>query len=173
MEKAKGVRGLAEKAYSLGWEYQKTYRGCAQTVLAALQDTLGLRNDEIFKAATGLSGGGGTSIDGSCGAYAGAILFMSSIIGRERRDFKDAPRVRFQSFELARKLHDRFVGEYGAVICRDIQRKLVGRGYYLGDPDEMKKFDDLGGHATVAPGVVGNAARWTVEILAEKGLLPK
>jgi C_GCAxxG_C_C family probable redox protein len=173
MEKAKGVRELAEKAYSLGWEYQKTYRGCAQTVLAALQDTLGLRNDEIFKAATGLSGGGGTSIDGSCGAYAGAILFMSSIIGRERRDFKDAPRVRFQSFELARKLHDRFVGEYGAVICRDIQRKLVGRGYYLGDPDEMKKFDDLGGHATVAPGVVGNAARWTVEILAEKGLLPK
>jgi C_GCAxxG_C_C family probable redox protein len=173
MEKAKGVRELAEKAYSLGWEYQKTYRGCAQTVLAALQDTLGLRNDEIFKAATGLSGGGGTSIDGSCGAYAGAILFMSSIIGRERRDFKDAPRVRFQSFELARKLHNRFVGEYGAVICRDIQRKLVGRGYYLGDPDEMKKFDDLGGHATVAPGVVGNAARWTVEILAEKGLLPK
>lgn len=173
MRSTEDIKELAEKAYSLGWEYQKTYRGCAQTSLAALQDTFGLRNDDVFKAATGLSGGGGTSIDGSCGAYAGAILFMSSILGRERRDFIDAPRVRFQSFELARKLHDRFVAEYGAVICRDIQRKLVGRGYYLGDTDEMKKFDDLGGHETVAPGVVANAARWTVEILAEKGLLPK
>ena len=173
MTKAKSVKELAEKAYSLGWEYQKTYRGCSQTLLAALQDTLGLRNDDLFKAATGLSGGGGTSIDGSCGAYAAAILFMSSIVGRERHDFEDASRVRFQSFELARKLHDKFVNEYGAVICRDIQRKLVGRGYYLGDPDEMRKFDDVGGHETVAPGVVANAARWTVEILAEKDLLPK
>jgi len=173
MEKAKGVKELTEKAYSLGWEYQKTYRGCAQTALAALQDTLGLRNDDIFKAATGLSGGGGVSIDGSCGAYAAVILFMSSIVGRERHDFKDAPRVRFRSFELARKLHDRFVNEYGAIICRDIQRKLVGRGYYLGDSDEMRKFDDLDGHETVAPGVVANAAQWTVEVLAEEGLLPK
>ncbi len=173
MAKARNAKELAEKAYSLGWEYQKTYRGCSQTLLAALQDTLGLRNDDLFKAATGLSGGGGVSIDGSCGAYAGAILFMSSIVGRERHDFADAPRIRFQSFELARKLHDKFVHKYGAIICRDIHRKLVGRGYYLGDPDEMKKFDDVGGHETVAPGVVANAARWTVEILAEKDLLPK
>ena len=173
MEKAKDIKELAEKAYSLGWEYQKTYRGCAQTALAALQDTLGRRNDDIFKAATGLSGGGGVSIDGSCGAYAAAILFMSSIVGRERHDFEDAPRIRFRSFELARKLHDKFVDEYGAVICRDIQRKLVGRGYYLGDPDEMRKFDDLGGHEKVAPGVVANAARWTVEVLAKESLLPK
>ena len=172
MVKGKDVNELAEQVYSLGWEYQKKYRGCAQTVLAALQDLLGMRNDDIFKAATGLSGGGGVSIDGSCGAYSAAILFMSSIVGRERNDFEDAPSVRFRSFGLAKKLHDKFVNEYGAIICRDIQRKLVGRGYYLGDPDEMQKFDELGGHETIAPGVVANAARWTVEILAEEGLLP-
>jgi C_GCAxxG_C_C family probable redox protein len=173
MDKVKDTKELAEQAYSLGWEYQKTYRGCAQTVLAALQDTLELRNDDLFKAVTGLSGGGGVSIDGSCGAYSAAILFMSSIVGRERHDFEDASRVRFRSFGLAKKLHDKFINEYGAIICRDIQRKLVGRGYYLGDPDEMKKFDEHGGHETVAPGVVANAARWTVEVLAEERLLTK
>ena len=59
------------------------------------------------------------------------------------------------------------------MICRDIQNKLVGRGCYLGDPDEMREFDERGGHDKIAPSVVANAARWTVEILAGEGLLPE
>jgi len=166
------VKAMAEKAYNLGKQYQATYRGCSQTVLAALQDATGIKNDAIFKAATGLAAGGALCNDGSCGAYAGAILFMSSILGRERSDFADAPRIRFKSFALARKLHDRFIAEYGSMICRDIHRKLLGRPYFISDPDEMVKFDDAGGHSTVAPEVVGKTARWTVEILGEEGLLP-
>jgi len=41
-----------EKAYELGKEYEKTYRGCSQCVVAALQDTFNIRKDDIFKAPT-------------------------------------------------------------------------------------------------------------------------
>ncbi|GAJ17034.1 unnamed protein product [marine sediment metagenome] len=35
------VSDLANKAYKLGFEYEKIYHGCAQCVIAAVQDTLG------------------------------------------------------------------------------------------------------------------------------------
>ena len=41
---------LVKKAYSLGFAYEKKYRGCSQCTLAAIQDTLGIRNDFVFKA---------------------------------------------------------------------------------------------------------------------------
>jgi len=50
---------LVEKAYTLGKEYDKTYRGCSQCVIAALQDVLEIRNDDIFKSATGRQEGPG------------------------------------------------------------------------------------------------------------------
>jgi hypothetical protein len=48
----KPIAELGEKAYKLGKEYEKTYRGCSQCVIAALQDAPDIRNDEVFKAAT-------------------------------------------------------------------------------------------------------------------------
>ena len=49
----KPISELADKAYNLGKEYERTYRGCSQCVIAALQDALEIRNDDIFKSATG------------------------------------------------------------------------------------------------------------------------
>ena len=48
-----------ENAYELGRHYERTYGGCSQCVVAALQDTYDTRNDEILRAATGLAAGGG------------------------------------------------------------------------------------------------------------------
>ena len=39
---------LLEKAYQLGFEYEKTYRGCSQCAIAAIQDTLDIRDDSVF-----------------------------------------------------------------------------------------------------------------------------
>ena len=50
---------LMQKAFQLGFDYEKTYRGCAQCTIAAIQDTLGFREDNVFKSATGLAAGGG------------------------------------------------------------------------------------------------------------------
>ena len=140
-------------------------------MVAALQDAFDLRNDIIFKAATALAGGGARAIDGSCGAYTGAILFFGSIVGRERNDFKDEAKVRLQAHDLAKRLHDKFIEEYSSVVCQNIQTKTMGRSYYLIDPEEYKKFLDAGAHDIYCPDVVGKAAKWAAEILLEAKLV--
>ena len=166
------AKTAAERAYELGKEYEKTYRGCGQCVIAALQDALDIRNDGVFKAATGLAGGGGSTIDGSCGSYVGAILVLGLLFGRERDKFDDFEGAGLPNLELVRKFRDKYIQEYGSVVCRDIQNKVFGRPYYLADPDEFKKFEGAGGHSDHGcPEVVGKAARWITEIILEENLL--
>jgi C_GCAxxG_C_C family probable redox protein len=162
----------AEKAYELGKHYEKTYRGCSQCVIAALQDAFDMRDDAIFKSATGLAGGAAMSGDGSCGAYAGAIMFLGSVVGRERDNFSDPEGIRFKTHQLAGEFHRKFIDEYGSVVCRNIQTKLRGRYYYLADPEEYQKFHDAGAHDIYCPEVVGKAARWMAEIIEAENLAP-
>ena len=168
----KDIEVLANKAYHLGYEYEKTYRGCAQCIVAAVQDTLNIRNDDIFKGVTGCSGGGGSLCDSGCGAYVGGIVLLSTLWGRERDNFADPDKVRSRTSELARKLHSKFIEEYGTVICRDMHMNLFGRFFYMADPDEAEKFDAAGAHSTVCPEVVGKAAKWVTEIILQENLLP-
>ena len=60
---------LGDKAYELGYEYEKIHRGCGQSTLEALQDIFDVRDDAIYKALTGIAGGAGMLCDVGCGAY--------------------------------------------------------------------------------------------------------
>ncbi|MGE5620392.1 MAG: C-GCAxxG-C-C family protein [Sphingomonadaceae bacterium] len=160
-----------EKAYRLGSEYERVYRGCGQCITAALQETFDVPDPAVFKAASAFAGGVGLTGDGCCGAYLGAAMVISSLRGRVREDFADAGGARRESFRLVQRLREGFIREYGSVICRDIHTKILGRPYYLADPDEMAKFDAAGGHGERCPEVVGKAARWAAEIILEEGLL--
>ena len=164
------AKKVAEKAYELGKYYEKTYRGCSQCVIAALQDVFDARDDAVFKAGTGLAGGSAMTCEGSCGAYAGAIMFLGSVVGRERDNFSDPEKVRFKTHGMARKLRDKFIDEYGSVVCRNIQTKVMGRYYYLPDPQEYEKFHNAGAHDVYCPEVVGKAARWMAEIILAENL---
>ena len=166
-------KSAAEKAYELGKHYEKTYMGCSQCVLAALQDVFNKRDDSVFKAATALAGGGARTTQGSCGAYVGALLFLGSVFGRERDKFDDPEGVRMKTQALAIKLHDKFTQEYGSVVCANIQTKTMGRPYYLVDPEEFKKFHAAGAHEIHCPEVVGKSARWLTEIILEAKQLPE
>ncbi|MFQ3621855.1 MAG: C-GCAxxG-C-C family protein [Spirochaetales bacterium] len=165
---------LAQKAYELGFAYEKEFRGCAQCVIAALQDTLGVRNrdtDFIFKSATGLAGGVAQETDGHCGAYSGGAMMIGYFLGRERENFADPEKIRLRTSALVSKLHKKFIETYGTVTCREIHTKIMGRPFYIKDPEELRKFDEAGAHTDKCTSVVGNAARWTVEILLEEGLI--
>ncbi len=163
----------AEKAYELGKHYEKTYRGCSQCVIAALQDVFDKRNDDIFKAGTGLAGGSAMACDGSCGAYAGAIMFLGFVVGRERDNFSDPEGIRFRTHQLVGKFRQKFIDEYGSVVCRNLQTKVLGRYYYLADPQEYEKFHNAGAHDIHCPEVVGKAARWMAEIILGENLVPQ
>lgn len=167
-------RSLAKKAYEVGYRYQEEYAGDCQCTVAAIQDVLGIRNDDVFKAANTLCGGGAEVGDIACGGYTGGLLVLGQLIGRERSRFADPEGYRHKVCAVARKLHDKFIAEYGTVICRDLQMKRLGRYYYLPDPDEMAKYLGAGGHSEkVCGGFIGNACKWTVEIILEENLLPK
>ena len=169
--KASRKEALLEKAYQLGSECARDYKGCSQCVVAAIHDTLGIRDDAVFKAATGMAGGIGLSGIGPCGAISGGVMALSQLVGRERSNIEDPENIRSRSYDLAKKLVDLYLEEFGAVACRDVQIKKFGRSFYLRDPQEKEKFQAAGGHGEKCPDVVGQAARMTVKIILEEGLI--
>lgn len=164
---------LLARAYELGFDYEQRFRGCSQCVVAAIQDTLGIQDDAVFRAATGLAGGGALTGLGACGGYVGAVMVLGQLRGRERSDFADPAGVRFQTFDLAKRLADRFVEEFGGTICRDVQTGVFGRCFDLRDPADFARFDAAGAHQDKCPDVVGRAARMAVEIILDEGLVPE
>jgi hypothetical protein len=50
---------LLKRAYELGFEKEKNYKGCAQCTLAALFELTGKKEETLFQASSGLSGGVG------------------------------------------------------------------------------------------------------------------
>lgn len=162
---------LLDKAYQLGFEYEKTYRGCSQCAIAAIQDTLDIRNDSVFKAGTGLAGGGGLTGIGVCGGYVGAVMVISQLLGRERSNFRDPERIRFKSFELVRRFLEQYTRELGSIICRDIQLIRFGRPYYIADRDDFEKFEAQGGHVDKCTDVVGKASQLAVKFILDEGLV--
>jgi hypothetical protein len=92
-------------------------------------------------------------------------MAISQRYGRERNKFDDVERIRFRCYEISRKLLERFESEYGSSRCADIQTQLMGRSFDLLDPVDWEEFVKAGGHDTHCPGVVGNAVKWTIEVL--------
>ena len=169
MDKAK--QELLDKAYKLGFEYEKVYRGCSQCVIAAIQDTLDIRDDSVFKAGTGLAGGGGLTGIGVCGGFVGAVMVLSQLVGRERSNFEDPEGIRYKTFGLARRFLENYTRELGSIICRDIQLIKFGRPYYIADADDFEKFEAAGGHVDKCPDVVGKAAQLAVQLILDEGLV--
>jgi C_GCAxxG_C_C family probable redox protein len=172
VEQDQKKRELMARAYELGFDYERRFRGCSQCVIAAIQDTLGIREDQVFKAATGLSGGGALTGTGACGGLVGGVMVLSQLLGRERSHFEDAEGIRFRTFDLAKRLTDRFQEEFGGTICRDVQTGVFGRCFNLRDPEDFQRFEAAGGHDDKCSDVVGRAARMAVEIILDAGLVP-
>lgn len=153
---------LMKRAYELGFNFEREYGSCPQCVFAAVSEVLGKRSDEIFKAIDGLAGGLGRTGNGTCGALSGGVATISRRYGRE--EFPNLGQ-REKCMTLSKKLHDRFIEEYGSILCKDIQTKIMGRSYNFWDPKEREEFNEAGGHTDKCPDVVGKAAKWAVEIL--------
>ncbi|MGQ9627844.1 MAG: C-GCAxxG-C-C family (seleno)protein [Anaerolineae bacterium] len=160
----------AQKAYRLGFEYEKRYHGCGQCALAAILDALGRREDDLFKSATALCAGIGLLGDGVCGGYAAGAMAIGLYLGRRRDHFDGDREEKYRAFEMTRQLHDRFIASYGSVICNEIHKKLFGRTFDLQDSAERELFEEMGAHVDKCTEVVGRAAQWTVEILSETPL---
>jgi C_GCAxxG_C_C family probable redox protein len=154
---------IMERAYQLAKEYEMTCTGCAQSAVAGLLDTLGIKNDDVFKAASGLADGIGLSGDGSCGALTGCAMVIGLIFGRERKNHKDILKP-MKSYLLCKELLNDFIQQYGSCRCYDIQEKLMGRTFDLLDPKDLEQAGPAG-MIEHCSSVVGRAARKAAEII--------
>lgn len=159
---------ILDRAYSLGIEYEKKIRGCCQCTIAAIQDALNIENEDVFKAGSGLSAGGGVTCEGSCGGYVGGVMVMSSIFGRRRHRWEDDREEKDCAHHMARSLMERFNREYGSHICGDIHERIFGRQFNLRDTADRELFEKSGAHVDKCTRVVGRAAAWAAGLILKE-----
>lgn len=154
-------KALAKEAYDKAVQYELDYGCCPQCVLATIQETVGIIDDQTIKASHGLSGGGGLVGVGACGALTGGLMALSAKNGRDR-DKLDRGRY-INNFKKSRELVERFKNTFGGITCEELQVQFTGRNYDMWDAEEYKAFDKNRGnqcaHAT------GTVTKWLVEML--------
>ena len=152
--------------HQAGFDAEKNARGCSQCVLLAVRDMYDIPPD-VFKAASGLSGGVASTGEGPCGAFIGGAMLISHMYGRSLDKLEDKGSNKTAA-AYVRKFKDYFDAEYGSFNCADVQRKVMGRGgFKLYRPEEMAAFEALGGHDDKCTNVVGKAAVWLAKTIEE------
>ena len=166
---------LLETAYNLGANFEKNSRSCSQCVVASMHEILGFE-DILVKVATSSCGGQVRRVEGTCGALIGGTMVLDYYFGRPAD--KLSAEVRNQenvnliskAISVAELLADKIEKEYGTILCPGIHVDLFGRAFHFKNPQEGELFEQAGAHSdpTKCMSVVGNAAKWTMEILLNR-----
>lgn len=154
---------IIEEIGNAAYENEKTYHGCSQCVLRALQDHLDLGCDLTFKAASALAGGVGRMGE-ACGSLLGAVMAIGLAFGRDRLEVtSDSPAYQ-KAQQLAGEMGDRFREKYGSVRCLDVQTSIFGRSFNFNDPADVEAFGEAGGYEK-CPEVARTTARMAAKII--------
>jgi C_GCAxxG_C_C family probable redox protein len=137
---------IVDKAGKRARELLKSYHGCAQCTLVALQEVYGMEDEALAKASVLVSGGVGR-IRSVCGVLTGACLALGMKYGRDTSYLKgteeDAVAKEEEGLEIARKLCRWFEREFGAVTCAELRRAYMGTDLDSYNPWEKQLADDL------------------------------
>ena len=167
---------LMEKAYDVAYNYVKNSHQCSQSTAAAFHQLIGFDNN-IVRALTTASGGHVDQVVGTCGALIGGVAVLDYFFGRDVEEMSFTEPVdiepKLRAMEQSVKLYERFLKKWGATHCSLLTRQIYGRMFWFSDPDDLVKLGEA--KDRVAPNscwnVVGNAARWTMEILIDNGIV--
>jgi C_GCAxxG_C_C family probable redox protein len=165
---------LLEKASELGVGFEKYSGSCSQCTAAALQEILGFE-DIIVKVATSSCGGQAGLSTGACGGVVGGTIVLDYYLGRDAgkvsatHEIPEGHAELSRAMKAARSFCEKFVRQYGSILCPQVQARLFGRSFNLQDPADWDAFMKAGAHSdpTKCMSVVGNAARWALETLIE------
>jgi C_GCAxxG_C_C family probable redox protein len=169
---------LLEKAAELGAAYEKNSSSCSQCTAAALREILGFE-DIVVRVATSSCGGQAGLSAGACGGVIGGTIVLDYYLGRpagmvsSTQMIPEGMEALSHAMGAARELCGKFIQEYGSILCPQIQSRIFGRSFNLQDPADWKAFAEAGAHddPSKCMSIVSNAARWTLEILMEKGVV--
>jgi len=145
-------------------DYEEMSRNCAQGSLLALQEQFHLGDGSALKAATVMPGI--ASRGETCGAVIGSLMAIGLAYGRDRLDdWEGYMRALRQALRFCR----RFEKEFGSLMCRDVQKLVLGKSYNMADIAGSEEFEKDNGYkkCRVPP---GKAARIAGEIIMERGI---
>ena len=157
---------ILTKVYNLAFKYEAERGSCPQCVLAALYETLGIGDPKTIQASDAFAGGSSLSTEGTCGALAGGLLVIGSVVGRTYKNFSTGVLKR-RVFQYSKKLYDKFIEEYGSPRCKDIHMQIFGRTFNFWNPQDYAEFEKAGGHVDKCTVVSGNTAKWAAKILID------
>ena len=127
---------------------------CAQSVLYAFAEEVGLEKETALKVSACF--GGGMKCGEACGAVTGALMAIGMKYGSCTENDKT-------SNYLAYKKEIEFIGKFrekhGTILCKELL------GYDTSKPEEMQKAVQEGLHITVCAKAIVNAVEITEELL--------
>ena len=126
---------------------------CAESVLSAVAEDLGLESELIPRIATGLCSGVGRT-SGLCGAVSGAILALGAAAGRDSSEASIEP-----VYRLVREVVERFEARFGSTGCAELT------GCDLATEAGQERFRARNQH-TACSEYVGEAARLALAAIA-------
>ena len=91
-----------------------------------MQDTFGIKDDTLLKAAGSFTGGIGGQND-VCGALIGSCMMLGAAFGRGRQD--DMPKLR-ASIMQSGEFYKWFKKEFGSVKCRELLTEFGDGVFY-------------------------------------------
>ena len=129
---------IAEEAFRSGYN-------CAQSVLTAFSEDLGLDRKTALKVAAGLGGGLGRAAE-TCGAVSGAAVVLGL------RYWRGVPKdAKERTYREVKRFVEEFKIRHGSVVCREILDCDIG------SEDGYKRAKELGLFQTVCAGLVKDA----------------
>jgi len=107
-----------EKAALAGHYFQDGYN-CAQSVVMAFADEMGLTLAQAEALASGFGGGIGGLRD-KCGAFSGMVIVAGGLRGYDKNDAQS----KINYYALIRELADKFSARVGDLNCATILRSV-------------------------------------------------
>jgi C_GCAxxG_C_C family probable redox protein len=154
---------ILDRVQQRGEEYNFLAQNCARSTALAVMEEFGLGTMEVIKALSPFPGFGGTGW--MCGGVTGGLAALGLYFGNiDLLDYQAVGRT----IMAARKFMPRFEAETGAVLCPEIQEKVVF-GQYMdpaAGPENMEAFARAKGFekCSLLPGI---GARLAAEIIIE------
>ena len=97
-----------------------------------------MRDDNIFKAASGLAGGVGL-MGNVCGSLLGASMMLGMKYGREREEIGNFEKLKSSNVPVG-KLYKWFEKEFGSAICHNIRTRFGGGAHYNFEIDWQREL---------------------------------
>jgi hypothetical protein len=137
---------------------------CSRSALYGLSTVFDFIPEEMVVASASFVGGCGAA-SGSCGAYCSCLLAVGLKFNSTMEEEKADPGAFGRTSSKFIEFRDRFLAEYGTILCPEIHERLFGRSYIFTDPRQMEEFLALPGHREKCAEVVGVATRIAAEMI--------